>query len=116
MEHDNDDKLIGVTDHGTRRMRKRGGLSRPAAIRQAARVLDRGLPASEAGGDLHRYMATRESAAFSRVTNGKVAVLYFPPSVYVFVDGALVTMFPVPQWLRASAAQEWKRWADRARR
>ena len=93
-----------ITNHAEARFRERTGLPKRLVTRQAAKAMERGVAHADATGRLKRYFdylyMVEQQANNVRIYCG---------AVYIFVFDTLITVFPVPQELRKSAAKAQRR-------
>lgn len=88
-----------ITDHAEKRFRERAGLPKRLVVKNAAAALERGISHAETSGQLRRYydklFRVNETANNIRVYCGMV---------YIFRFDTLITVFPLPQKYRKTAA------------
>lgn len=95
---------IYVTDHAYDRMRERFRIKKDSAYKMAIRAWEQGLKLGDLTGRLHRYVLSKIKAYHDKATHVRI----YGELVYVFCrnqegDMILVTVYGVPQDLKASA-------------
>lgn len=95
-----------VTRHASKRIRQRIGIPKDAVERNADKALRSGVPRTEYGGQLRRYL----DALYHRYACTANNILTYNDHVYVFSGGILITVLHLPsKYLKAAQAQQKKR-------
>lgn len=92
--------MARVTDHAARRTKERLGISKRAAEKNAEKALQTGIRHCDTSGGLNRYI----SALYWRHQTANNVRIYCD-NVYIFHDSVLITVFPLPQKYRKTAAK-----------
>lgn len=91
---------IVITDHGEKRFSERTGLPKRLVTKKAQEALKNGITHAEATGYLRKYF-DKLFMQYGSANNVRV----YNNDVYVFCGATLVTVFPLPQSLRKTAAK-----------
>lgn len=92
--------MAHVTNHAVQRTKKRLGISKKGAKKNAERALRYGVRHCETSGSLNRYI----SALYWRHQTANNVRIYCN-SVYIFHDNTLITVFSLPQQYRKTVEQ-----------
>ena len=93
-----------LTRHSVQRIRERLGLSKKAAEREMERVIRDGMRIDDLSGSYRRYidyMRHRHNETSDYITT--------PSGIFVFTNGALVTVLPVPKEHSSKVLHMWKK-------
>lgn len=93
-----------ITNHSERRFKERTGLPKRLVAKKAAEALERGITHAEATGPLRKYY---DKLYLDHQTANNIRVMH--NMVYIFYFDVLITVFPLPQSLRKTAAKIWER-------
>jgi hypothetical protein len=98
-----------LTTHARKRGHERLGLNGNASQKQAERALNDGLPRTALKGDFRKFadqrILTRQEP--------DVEMYLYGGDLFIFSKVTLITVYPVPQVFRATAAAQWQRWKAR---
>jgi len=95
-----------VTRHANKRIRQRIGIPKGAVERNADKALRSGVPRTEYGGQLRRYL----DSLYFRYGCAADNIMTYNDHVYVFNGGILITVLHLPsRYLKAAQAQQKKR-------
>lgn len=97
------DTAARITKHAAKRTKERVGLSKRVAEKNAAKALNLGIRHSETRGSLNRYIA---SLCLNDGPANNIRI--YCDTVYLFANETLITLFPLPQKYRKTAAQIWR--------
>lgn len=92
------DKEYKATRHGAKRTKERVGISKKIADSNAERAHLNGVPAKEISGSLRRYI---DGLYIRSKTLDEIRV--YNCNVYLFSNGNLITVMPLPQKYRSTA-------------
>lgn len=93
-----------ITNHSERRFKERTGLPKRLVTKKAREALERGITHAEATGPLRKYY---DKLYLDHQTANNIRVMH--NMVYIFYFDVLITVFPLPQSLRKTAAKIWER-------
>ena len=93
-------KTANITDHAARRTKERLGLSKKVSGKNAEKALRYGIRHSDTSGSLNRYIS---ALYWKHKTANNVRI--YCNNVYIFHGETLITIFPLPQKYRKTAAR-----------
>lgn len=96
-----------ITNHSERRFKERTGLSKRLVTKKALEALERGITHAETTGPLRKYY---DKLYLDHHTANNIRVMH--NMVYIFYFDVLITVFPLPQSLRKTAAKIWRKKHD----
>jgi len=91
-----------ITNHSERRFKERTGLPKRLVTKKAAEALECGITHAETTGPLRKYY---DKLYLEHATANNIRVMH--NMVYIFYFDVLITVFPLPQSLRKTAAKIW---------
>lgn len=95
--------MIGVTRHGSKRVKQRVGIPKKAVERNAQKALICGIDHKHATGALQRYLAM----LYNKYDGNGNNIRIYNDFVYVFHDEILITVLNLPpKYRRAALAQQ----------
>lgn len=92
--------MTRVTNHAARRTKERLGLPKKLSHKNAANALRYGIRHSDTSGSLNRYIS---ALYWKHETANNVRI--YCNNVYIFHGETLITIFPLPQKYRKTAAR-----------
>ena len=92
--------MARVTNHAARRTKERLGLSKKLSHKNAENALRYGIRHSDTSGSLNRYIS---ALYWKHETANNVRI--YCNNVYIFHGETLITIFPLPQKYRKTAAR-----------
>lgn len=98
--------MASMTKHGAKRMKKRLGITKQAAEKNAAMALEHGLSHSECKGDLKRYI---DSLYFRNGSGSKYRIYNHHVYCFTFRTDKLITAMDLPPKLHKLADKLQKR-------
>ena len=96
-----------ITNHSERRFKERTGLPKRLVTKKAIEALERGITHAETTGPLRKYY---DKLYLDHKTANNIRVMH--NMVYIFYFDVLITVFPLPQSLRKTAAKIWRKKHD----
>lgn len=91
--------MAELTRHAVERTKRRVGVPKGAAAKNAERALQDGIKHSDTAGSLNRYFT---ALYFRHQTADNIRI--YCDMVYIFVGERLITVYPLPQRYRRIAA------------